>query len=285
MFQFQLESCVPGVSSKDIQKARRSAKRKRAAVACSRCKAGKIKCSEYRPCKQCVILKVAHSCSNTNAGAKTSPSGETRRIDSGVLSSSAEISTYFQPPRAGYQTDTSESFLEGIVGGADRGSPKPLNLILPSAERLLKSQDIMLDSAEQSALLETDEPQTRAYGGVSASWQVSTLQYHRAFNSLGSQTIAGQQPDSQRLFPSYAFPSGMADPIAQPLAMTSLFLVPPLFTPTPPPRAFLPPAAAALLAGAGPVHCAPPPTSAALHQLLLALAAPPPAAWCRGPPS
>ena len=41
------------VSSKEIQKARRTAKRTRSAVACARCKASKVKCNDYRPCKQC----------------------------------------------------------------------------------------------------------------------------------------------------------------------------------------------------------------------------------------
>ena len=42
-----------GVSSKDIQKARQNALRIRASVACFHCKSGKIKCSDYRPCKNC----------------------------------------------------------------------------------------------------------------------------------------------------------------------------------------------------------------------------------------
>ena len=41
------------VSSKEIQKARRSAKRTKSAVACARCKASKVKCNDYRPCKNC----------------------------------------------------------------------------------------------------------------------------------------------------------------------------------------------------------------------------------------
>ena len=41
------------VSSKDIRKARRIARRTRSAVACARCKASKVKCNDYRPCKQC----------------------------------------------------------------------------------------------------------------------------------------------------------------------------------------------------------------------------------------
>ena len=41
------------VSSKEIQRVRRLAKRVRAALACVRCKSFKVKCNDYRPCKQC----------------------------------------------------------------------------------------------------------------------------------------------------------------------------------------------------------------------------------------
>ena len=50
------------VSSKEIQKARRLAKRTRSAVACARCKASKVKCNDYRPCKQC--LENLNCCDN-----------------------------------------------------------------------------------------------------------------------------------------------------------------------------------------------------------------------------
>jgi hypothetical protein len=43
------------VSSKAILKARRMAKRVRTPEACKRCKQSKIKCSEHRPCKRCVV--------------------------------------------------------------------------------------------------------------------------------------------------------------------------------------------------------------------------------------
>ena len=33
------------------------ARRRRAAVACTRCKSAKIRCSDFRPCKQCSMLK------------------------------------------------------------------------------------------------------------------------------------------------------------------------------------------------------------------------------------
>ncbi len=47
------------VSSQDLQRVRKNAKRTRASVACARCKAAKTKCSGYRPCKRCSDSNVA----------------------------------------------------------------------------------------------------------------------------------------------------------------------------------------------------------------------------------
>jgi hypothetical protein len=47
------------VSSKDLHNVRKSAKRTRASVACARCKASKIKCSGYWPCKRCNDSNIA----------------------------------------------------------------------------------------------------------------------------------------------------------------------------------------------------------------------------------
>jgi hypothetical protein len=63
-----------GVSSRDLQKARRIAKRRRASVACNRCKAAKTKCSDYRPCKQCSMSKAAQSCVQRSPIQSNSPS-------------------------------------------------------------------------------------------------------------------------------------------------------------------------------------------------------------------
>ena len=56
------QSLFNGVSSKDLQKARRIAKRNRTAVSCLRCKKSKVKCSDYRPCPRCVDANDAERC-------------------------------------------------------------------------------------------------------------------------------------------------------------------------------------------------------------------------------
>ena len=48
-----LQAIHKPVSSKEIQKARRTAKRTRSAIACVRCKLSKVKCNDFRPCKHC----------------------------------------------------------------------------------------------------------------------------------------------------------------------------------------------------------------------------------------
>jgi hypothetical protein len=59
-----------GISTKDLQKARRNAVRKRASVACARCKAGKMKCSDYRPCKKCKDSDLAGNCAVQTANSR-----------------------------------------------------------------------------------------------------------------------------------------------------------------------------------------------------------------------
>ena len=53
---------VFGISSKDLLKARQIAKRKRTSVACGQCRLTKSKCSDYRPCKQCVATQNGPNC-------------------------------------------------------------------------------------------------------------------------------------------------------------------------------------------------------------------------------
>jgi hypothetical protein len=53
---------IYSISTKDLQKARRNAERKRASVACAYCKTGKTKCSDYRPCKKCKESNMTSEC-------------------------------------------------------------------------------------------------------------------------------------------------------------------------------------------------------------------------------
>jgi hypothetical protein len=53
---------MSGITTKVLQKARRNAERKRVSVACARCKIGKTKCSDYRPCKKCKHSNVTGLC-------------------------------------------------------------------------------------------------------------------------------------------------------------------------------------------------------------------------------
>ena len=100
----------PTVSSKQIQKARQMAKRSRTAVACVRCKAAKSKCSDYRPCKQCVN---SNSCcteaSESKSASNTSilpQSGDPDKIEKALFcvkaNHYAKVPSYFDTAVASY---------------------------------------------------------------------------------------------------------------------------------------------------------------------------------------
>ena len=55
------------VSSEDLQRARRSAKRKRCGMACFGCKLAKVRCCDYRPCSRCVKAGEENACLNGTA--------------------------------------------------------------------------------------------------------------------------------------------------------------------------------------------------------------------------
>ena len=54
------------VSSDDLQKARRNAKRSRAFAACVSCKSARTQCSDYRPCKRCAGFRKRGDCVDQN---------------------------------------------------------------------------------------------------------------------------------------------------------------------------------------------------------------------------
>ena len=65
-----------GVSSKDLLRARRIAKRRRAHAACFRCKEIKVKCSDYRPCKKCAGTLYEQLCSTGSMKSEISVPAE-----------------------------------------------------------------------------------------------------------------------------------------------------------------------------------------------------------------
>ncbi len=56
------EAIANHVSTRDLQKARRAAQRRRLAPACNRCEVAKAKCSESRPCRRCIRIGAEASC-------------------------------------------------------------------------------------------------------------------------------------------------------------------------------------------------------------------------------
>lgn len=74
------------LSSKDIQKARRMALRKRTATACKSCKSAKSKCNDFRPCARCIRNDDDKSCASSseiNPMRNAQENGSLRHIISG----------------------------------------------------------------------------------------------------------------------------------------------------------------------------------------------------------
>jgi hypothetical protein len=118
------------VSSKEIQVARRNAKRTRSAVACVRCKMGKIKCSDYRPCKGCVISNKSRTCEETSVKKRKILSDQTifeqvvafqggvhtigsHALDVNLdLTDSSEFSSSTQPHKDAFQAQDRQKLLD-----------------------------------------------------------------------------------------------------------------------------------------------------------------------------
>jgi hypothetical protein len=118
------------VSSKEIQVARRNAKRTRSAVACVRCKMGKIKCSDYRPCKGCVISNKSRTCEETSVKKRKILSDQTifeqvvalqgvvhtigpHALDVNLdLADSSNISSSTQPQKDSFQAQDRQKLLD-----------------------------------------------------------------------------------------------------------------------------------------------------------------------------
>jgi hypothetical protein len=138
-----------GISSKDLLKARRNAERKRTSVACARCKAGKVKCSDYRPCKHCKYSNKTSTCVDEAISIQQKQSGTLsntppdanayERFMQGKLlltrSSCDRVSQayqYFDRPTApGIRNDFSDH-ISSVRANSYSPAPRPTNNFLPA---------------------------------------------------------------------------------------------------------------------------------------------------------
>jgi hypothetical protein len=93
-------------------KARRNAERKRTSVACARCKVGKTKCSDYRPCKKCKQINAGGACVNEEFSVSIPNSSEifsnlasTDKYELCQENSNLGLQTRFSPDRSGNSND------------------------------------------------------------------------------------------------------------------------------------------------------------------------------------
>ena len=131
-----------GVSYKAIQKARQMAKRTRAAVACARCKSAKLRCSDFRPCKQCSKLRM-DCCATQNRTHTTE--------DTAMLAQSERLRTLEN------FSNIQQSFR--IAANTYHSIDRDNSLILPDGSRQL-----ILASFDQDAMNRSKSVQGRPSG-------------------------------------------------------------------------------------------------------------------------
>jgi hypothetical protein len=134
-----MTTSAQSVSSKAIQKARQMAKRNRSAVACVRCKVGKSKCSDYRPCKNCWAMKAP--CQETVTTIQKGKECDQKKIDHALSNDSYALKIseqqkclYYQPAYTSTQ-DLITPFAHK-VSASPRSAPEvllpPMNTIQTS---------------------------------------------------------------------------------------------------------------------------------------------------------
>jgi hypothetical protein len=79
-----------GVTSKDIQRARRAALRTRSSIACAQCREAKTKCNDYRPCSRCKHNGDADNCRSDQSQYQVHKSSVRNTIDAAANSHSVD---------------------------------------------------------------------------------------------------------------------------------------------------------------------------------------------------
>ena len=237
------------------------AKRTRSAVACARCKASKIKCSNYRPCKNCASFKV--SCKEANSKIETNPQcGDSKMCEQSVEIS--EIPAMLSSPQRATNSSNSLDFefRSPFVIGQSTSLPTKTTCHnswtqSPQEDPLYNASCFIQNrSAQDLALLSSKEQFSsgRAHSDHSSSWVhdrlppidarlSSTAQSYAAFSTRGMQQIS--QPSILATIPPsahlpFALPT-LLRVTASPPYLPSPLLQPPSMVPAPP---SLPPFAA-----------------------------------------
>ena len=150
------------VSSKEIQKARRSAKRTKSAVACARCKVSKVKCNDYRPCKNCT--------------ESVNPCQDFKDFrDSGTMGNAQHVQQFSIPNASNMQSRREhvsnemqfEKFKQRIGGIAMTAQPTKYPDLQSSAyafpQRLVLQQQQVLQQSSESNPHSTSSPQIKYF--------------------------------------------------------------------------------------------------------------------------
>ena len=139
------------VSTDDLQKARRNAKRSRAFAACVSCKSARTQCSDYRPCKRCAGFRKGGDCVDQNE----TNSKKAYRIEM-----------------------TNPIFCPLIIQNTDSDQSSSLSVIQNSFVQNQRSQESVLQSATNDFMAHIPSP------GIKQSRQQQTPALHTSAQAL-----------------------------------------------------------------------------------------------------
>jgi hypothetical protein len=165
---------MQGVSTKELIRVRRLAKRQRAAVACANCRLSKTKCTDYRPCKKCARLNVkcvndkvngsdflhqiSKFCSKTNNKNSNLTENAAQNCRNMINSSRAVTYDYGLPYESWIDCEATAEHIEptrfpplkqdGPLMMEYQATPEPVNISQPNFESILS--DVILFPTQAS---------------------------------------------------------------------------------------------------------------------------------------
>ena len=242
------------VCSKDIQLARRNAKRNRAATACARCKSAKVKCSDYRPCKNCAETEYSDFCL---AGTSQSSAKRARTANHESIcrpSSLGEVAEPFCPSLNSAGTEvihrSNEILLESLQARSNQDFLQQNSNISTADFRISPSPSIQnLDLPFPDFLQDHPSPQVLSHriaacstgDGSGLPSYLSSLIGPSCYSGIASSCSIPPPPESCRQrHPDFAHSQGAPPHLAWPLSSPT----PMAILPAPFARQALPAAAA-----------------------------------------